>query len=605
MRGRFFCIDKSSLQDEGQVIFRYLPVCDYSDAENRHPVYLTIKPYAVDFFFHGKNVSGAQDASGNHIVNTCIMRLPLSMNLAVKDNLSFTLRKVYQDDYKIKQKQIKLTKNKAQAYWNLDIFHHDAFNHQEDDITLSLRNLLLDFLFDMEHSSVFEASPSYEIAEVHLKENFFLSAIAAKASYYYLRKMYEIADKKGGADNSSEKRIYAFQMKDAEIQWLNTIRDVRARELFGEGCGWFKTVEEEYKPVLFNFEGRKWRRHLYPITPKNHDNSIDGAKKNFLRRVKAKLRNEKPQYGNEEDIENLRILRESARWFLRRYDPRSGMKALWQYKKCKNNEARIIIFGVAVLILFFLIGLNWGALIKENQVWPSIFVYALISICFLPLAIIVVFRKLSVILTVFGILMPRLIMATASAWLVFISTEELWKVSLDQTLNLTDLMPAILLLVPVVVFMAIEIRNIATEISGCQLAARLTSVLLIGFLYSVIIGAFFIGVGGEKMLTRSGYLSEAVQSFSKSDKFEITGQLKEAVQQNKKLTDSALYERLKDVRYNLFGHKINLKYEIPFFSKEKTLDFFPGMLLYRAIFALFFGIFIQLIFEDKPITEPL
>ncbi|MDZ7721649.1 MAG: hypothetical protein U5R06_02185 [candidate division KSB1 bacterium] len=51
------------------------------------------------------------------------------------------------------------------------------------------------------------------------------------------------------------------------------------------------------------------------------------------------------------------------------------------------------------------------------------------------------------------------------------------------------------------------------------------------------------------------------------------------------------------------GHRIAMR--VPFSKKGWSLYVFPGMLLFRAIFALFVGMFIELIFEDKPITEPL
>ena len=49
-----------------------------------------------------------------------------------------------------------------------------------------------------------------------------------------------------------------------------------------------------------------------------------------------------------------------------------------------------------------------------------------------------------------------------------------------------------------------------------------------------------------------------------------------------------------------------LTFPMPLFGKRSlSLIIFPGMLLYQAIYTLFIGIFIQLVFEEKPITETL
>jgi hypothetical protein len=61
---------------------------------------------------------------------------------------------------------------------------------------------------------------------------------------------------------------------------------------------------------------------------------------------------------------------------------------------------------------------------------------------------------------------------------------------------------------------------------------------------------------------------------------------------------------------NLKSHRINDKeadhlilYKYKFGKFD--LYIFPAMLLINAFIAMFVGIFLQLIFEDKPITEPL
>lgn len=57
----------------------------------------------------------------------------------------------------------------------------EPFNHH------FVRKLFLDFLFDLEHSDVFENIALYDDIYIKLHKNFLFNAIANKAEYYYQR----------------------------------------------------------------------------------------------------------------------------------------------------------------------------------------------------------------------------------------------------------------------------------------------------------------------------------------------------------------------------------------------------------------------------------
>jgi hypothetical protein len=52
-----------------------------------------------------------------------------------------------------------------------------------------IRKLILDFMFDLEQTKVFQISPHYEHISVKLKENYLFSALAAKANFYYWKEI--------------------------------------------------------------------------------------------------------------------------------------------------------------------------------------------------------------------------------------------------------------------------------------------------------------------------------------------------------------------------------------------------------------------------------
>ncbi|MHA1803815.1 MAG: hypothetical protein ACTSU4_04715, partial [Promethearchaeota archaeon] len=62
--GTFFKVDKDSVPENGQILFRYLPVHFVDNPDDTgngklrkchhfYPVYAVLKPHAVDFFYHG------------------------------------------------------------------------------------------------------------------------------------------------------------------------------------------------------------------------------------------------------------------------------------------------------------------------------------------------------------------------------------------------------------------------------------------------------------------------------------------------------------------------------------------------------------------------
>ncbi len=238
----------------------------------------------------------------------------------------------------------------------------------------------------------------------------------------------------------------------------------------------------------------------------------------------------------------------------------------------------------------------------------------------IPFVVIVSFILYRMFLPLLSAMLPRLLMAIASAWIFFATTEELIKSSFDvQILDIHKIW-VFLLLIPVVAFMAVEINNMAPDIAARTLIKRMSALIGVGFIYSLLIGLFFINFLAPTILIRSNYLSEFYSS--EVDSLEVKGSNKlfykvdlstsaptlSDIQAESNVHDKEKYQYLDFVKYNsswLSLDSFRLRYEIPVYKEALSFEIFPGMLIYRAIFALFIGIFIQLIFEDKPITEPL
>lgn len=736
--GHFFKLDRDSLPHEGQVIFRYLPVQREKDSEKSlpyYPVYLVLKPHALEFYYNGT----AQESKEH--VHIRLLDIPLTPNLTAEDNATDILVNIYRKTFLLGKHYQNKVGDSVHSFWNLSPFYsediyrkiiEDQFPDSSDtgiDKYIFFRKLVLDFLFDLEHTGIFENSPYYQDIVRLLLSNPFFSAIRAKSAYYYDRQNYI----NNRADNDA-RLFYAKKLEAAEKRWLNLLLAESTCELFMSAKeNWFHPVEQEYSNVLFNknkFDRSRWRRLL------------EGKDK---------------QVGDE----NMAILRKSASWYLRRYNFKRAAISVLQYREDKKPTA--IGLGILAFLLVLLLGSLYHSDWLENSkdyFGDAVFYasYGMLGVVVGSISILVIYRRF--LLPIIGLMMPRLIMAIASTWIFFTTSEELWKISFD--VSFSEEWWIVLLILPVSSFMILELKRIAPDVKTKELFPRAFIILVIGFFFSLLIGTIFIHATAERMLCRSGYLenyyrdiliensrfrfdstavhqlplgsmnNEALSMFKKEmakgefkNKKEYESALRKALGRgviNDTLTnaiydsatsiypsgdlgdtvlaccigvtdsknwviarlqkkDSVLYNlikqkysnytyhknltaklvffhyyrlmklngkpsfdllskvpvlrekdeefdfitnvdtqslfsNLKYVKYELMeGVYIANKYEVPLFYREDdyypyedkavSMNIFPGMLLLRSIFALFIGIFIQLVFENKPITETL
>ena len=214
-------------------------------------------------------------------------------------------------------------------------------------------------------------------------------------------------------------------------------------------------------------------------------------------------------------------------------------------------------------------------------------------------------------------------MATASAWILFVTTEEIWKTTVDTSIHSSRWILA-LMLVPIL-FLINEIRNIALHKKLIHYFGRTMWILFLGYVISLSIGWFFTTNTSEKMLVRSGYLPDLYieklscgdSALADSTDFNdlIAAFIPDTALDPDSSKASAILAYLKDNDINISGHQMlydNLhilkpdngcKSNVPIKRKDK--DVFPHLIIFRAFLALFVGLFLQLVFEDKPVTEPL
>ena len=211
-----------------------------------------------------------------------------------------------------------------------------------------LRKLLLDFMFDLKHSSLFKVSPRYDQMHSGLMNDYYFSALMHKCEYYYYRDLTSQAinayekkkrrlklERKDDKDLESDKEriihLYAEELFEKEEQWANDIRNPLSEDLFehnfpfywidqkkgrwlsevrsliGERMtttcwdSWFASPEEEMRRIYFPF--------------KTYHNKKDVCNSITINEYFYSAPKMKELYPTVRDSRG-----KSSRWFLNRYD---------------------------------------------------------------------------------------------------------------------------------------------------------------------------------------------------------------------------------------------------------------------------------------------
>ena len=268
-----------------------------------------------------------------------------------------------------------------------------------------LRKLLLDFMFDLKHSDVFQNSENYQKMFSGLMSDFFFSALMHKCDYYYYRKITskaiedndrvdETISKKHNKERIEKGKkniasLYANELIKAEDLWIQDImnpqaekdfehknpgrhdllRDIFEYYSFKQWPSWFAEPEEEMRRVCFTMKDKTGEGHIC-----NADTLIEYLDVEYQKEYSPSLfQMSKTRDDNREKI---------SRWFLKRYDFNDVMHL--HFFKWSN----IAFLLVTTFFLFSMFGWNeWITRIsgftrscKDILILPAFFLLCLILI---------------------------------------------------------------------------------------------------------------------------------------------------------------------------------------------------------------------------------
>lgn len=555
---------------------------------------------------------------------------------------------------------------------------------ETDVVTGFLRKVLLDFMFDLKHSNVFQNSAGYQKMYSGLMSDFYFSSLIHKCEYYYYRKLIDKADKSGklaSLDQDGRKRVlklYVEELAKAEDLWIQDIMNTKSDMLFEyekkfelssklsqwwkevkggfrSHQSWFAKPEEEMQRICFTLKDDEGNHHIC-----NTDTLIEYLKAH---------RNENKEV---DDIISFRRRSRIAisKWFLKRYDFNDLVhlhlfvfsnllyvsisitillclllfpQSINLLKELTENLPKriegisipssgwcpiVLIFGIILAFIIlkkeFIIGKFkdywqpkniYGArkrkVYKRVSFWIGIQLFAVLLFIVgiyinkwvaIGMFVALIFSIIKYLVPNLHLLYPRLVASIATAWLTLAASNDLYAAFFDAKLS-----PLVIcgLLLVVFLFVLYEIDRLIPLESIIKKIQRSAELAIISYTISLIIGAFIINFTCERILERSDVMKDFYKDYVinkteikvENDTYKIkSGLTKQQI--------NSLSNDNKRVAY-LDSLKVDGKYPIASRIEINGYTFFilRNFWIQFSFVAMFIGIFIQMIFEDKRITE--
>ncbi|MCR4717426.1 MAG: hypothetical protein K5656_09610 [Lachnospiraceae bacterium] len=114
-----------------------------------------------------------------------------------------------------------------------------------------LRKLLLDFMFDLKHSDVFQNSIFYQAMYSGLMSDFYFSALMHKCEYYYYRELITDEISQIGKEEKTEECDNKETKRKNHGDRLNRLRFLYAQELFKAEDLWIKDIMSPSSEIYF------------------------------------------------------------------------------------------------------------------------------------------------------------------------------------------------------------------------------------------------------------------------------------------------------------------------------------------------------------------
>lgn len=122
---------------------------------------------------------------------------------------------------------------------------------KKENIVGFLRKLMMDFMFDLKHSDVFQNSAYYQNMYSGLMSDFFFSALMHKCEYYYYRELITDEISKIEKEEKAEKCDNNETKRKKHEERVSRLRCLYAQELYKAEELWIKDIMSPFSEVYF------------------------------------------------------------------------------------------------------------------------------------------------------------------------------------------------------------------------------------------------------------------------------------------------------------------------------------------------------------------
>ena len=661
--GKFFRLNwETSHLESGVAVFDYTGLTAHGESSERYsmspkyPVSLTFSATSVKFLLHYgafkstkaeanppqyafevNDIGNSKEVSIAHMEEV-IIELPFAGKGS--ESLSSVIKRLYESEFPLRTKygnqflvkrleetEEEAKKYRSHAYSSLKCMGSEGewrplslyvLNNNKEQYTGFLRKLMLDFMFDLQHSDIFQSSGYFHAMYTGLMSNFYFSALLHKCEFYFYRQLLwderkDQADKKElQSQDKKKQKDKKEQEEKREILYLDYKRE--AERL------WVKDITSPQAELEFNYDGKKTEWFSDPET-EMQEVCFPSQEKNGNKKVCRKMG---PEQEHRVSI---------SQWLMSRYD----FKDVYQFHapawisgisgKVKKHTNGIII---GLLVIFILL----PGLFLFPSVTTEFPIYGILGFIVVALIVIVIkyLRK------IFGkkrteegislsnnlhLFFPRLVAAIATAWITLALGFDLWVSFFD-----TSVYWIVIVIIAAVLcfFVLAKINQVTPHIGFFKKLSRSMEFIIIGYCISFAIGVVMVNYLGKPFMERGGYIQDFYAQLEDNKKLKYEGEdfarfiAKDGNEPQASLREMAegltnVYHLNKDKTIDK-NHPVakNVKFQYPYFNKsEKTISWEEiGCLKEHDIFylrdftvmfsfmALFIGIFIELsILSDR------
>lgn len=626
--GQFFELDKTSYLHKGEVVFRYTK-SKSEEHKPTYPIYLSFKSTRIDFYYHGyvtvnnKKLQNNNETDLPELFETNILSLPLSTQASVVNELNDKLETIFDEKFPATnnyQLQAEIKKNRFPAYSNLKAFY--LSENTNEDKRLLLRVLLLDFIFDMQHTDLFKACPFYENAKKLLQENLFFEAIASKAKFYFL--VENSTSRKINKENKNTTSLsfdyygdnqYNNELNKAFNRWLNILQKPSAD----------KPIDCVKKKSWFVKRKEYWFNNIEDELLKAHINELE-IKPSILQFYKKQVNINKSKQKKEKGNPLLQTLneiwkrfskndrKESLNWLLNRYNLLYTLKLLFH-----NLWVWILAFTIISFSVIYYSNKHYSFSANILFEFPTIF---------FGITLLFSFFKRRSLTFLFKFIIFNLIIILVSGWLMIFDIDTLRNSFFSS--EIISIKSLLIIIIPLILTAGLiygnerEFRQTNKKISSLTKSIIL---ILLSLFYSFNISLISTHIFASERLSQEYFLENFwssidtkgslsnKKSYMKLDanEMEIMDTIYLLTNRDNLIKDTSILASKKKIstrKNEIFYNHLNkvylpkskkpIKREVRIFNE--TFDFFPALVIYNAILSLFIGVFVQIIISRKPIT---